>query len=259
MIKTKIEVNELKLENKVAIVTGSGQGIGKGIALELAKEGAKVVVSDITQENIDRTVDEIKSFNTNAIGVKADVSNIKEVENLIKKTIEEFGRVDILVNNAGIYPFKPLTEMKEEEWDKVLNVNLKGVFNCTKTVLSDMTKRKSGNIVNIASIAGAVVGYPSLAHYSASKGGVLGFTRSAAIDLAPYNIRVNAIAPGGVETPGTKVAMDDETSKQFIQAIPLKRWGQPIDIAKAVVFLSSDDSDYITGQMLVVDGGLTIQ
>ncbi len=249
----------MKLENKVAIVTGSGQGIGKGIALELAKEGAKVVVSDINQENIDRTVDEIKSFNPNTIGVKADVSNSKEVENLVKKAIEEFGRVDVLVNNAGIYPFKHLTEMKEEEWDKVLDVNLKGVFNCTKAVLPDMTKRKNGNIVNIASIAGAVVGYPSLAHYSASKGGTLGFTRSAAIDLAPYNIRVNAIAPGGVETPGIKVAMDDETSKQFIQALPIKRMGQPVDIGKTVVFLASDDSSYITGQLIVVDGGYTLQ
>jgi len=247
----------MKLQNKVAIVTGSGQGIGKGIALELAKEGAKVVVSDINQENIDRTVDEIKSLGSDAVGVKADVSNIENVNQLVKSTIKEFGRVDILINNAGIYPFKPLTEMEENEWDKVLDVNLKGVFNCTKAVLPQMTNQKSGNIVNIASIAGAVVGYPNLAHYSASKGGVLGFTRSAAIDLAQFNIRVNAIAPGAIETPGTKVV--GETLKQFVQAIPIKRMGQPADIGKSVVFLASEDSSYITGQMIVVDGGLTIQ
>jgi 3-oxoacyl-[acyl-carrier protein] reductase len=258
MKKQKIEMYQMKLENKVAIVTGSGQGIGKGIVSELAKEGAKVVVSDINQENIDKTVNEINSFGE-AIGVKADVSNSEEVSQLVNVTVKKFGRVDILVNNAGIYPFKLLTEMEEEDWDKVLNVNLKGVFNCTKAVLPEMSKQKSGNIVNIASIAGAVIGYPNLVHYSASKGGVLGFTRSAAIDLAQYKIRVNAIAPGGVETPGTEGTMDNETSKQFIQMIPLKRMGQPIDIAKAVVFLASDDSSYITGQMIIVDGGLTLQ
>lgn len=252
-------MNEVKLENKVAIVTGSGQGIGKEIVLELAKEGARVVISDINQENIDRTVKEIKSFGFDVIGLKADVSNSEDVNGLIEKTIEKFGRIDILVNNAGIYPFKPLTEMEESEWDRVLDVNLKGIFNCTKAVLPHMTKQKSGNIVNIASIAGAVVGYSNLVHYSASKGGVLGFTRSAAIDLAQYKIRVNAIAPGVVETPSVKESMDSETSKQFIQMVPLKRMGQPIDIAKAVVFLASDDSSYITGQMIIVDGGLTLQ
>lgn len=248
----------MKLENKVAIVTGSGQGIGKGIALEIAKEGAKVVVSDINQENIDRTVGEVNSLGSEAIGVKADVSNAKDVNELVEKTIEKFGKVDILVNNAGIYPFKPLTEMEEKDWDKVLNVNLKGVFNCTKAVLPEMAKQKSGNIINIASIAGAVVGYLNLSHYSASKGGILGFTRSAALELAQYKIRVNAIAPGAIETPGTKI-LGDETLKQLVQAIPLKRIGQPLDIAKAVVFLASDDSSYITGQMIIVDGGLTLQ
>jgi len=248
----------LKLEGKVAIVTGSGQGIGKGIALQLAKEGARVVVSDIAQENIDKTADEIKSLGLEAIGIKADISNAEEVNQLVKTTVEKFGRIDILVNNAGIYPFKLLTEMKEEDWDKVLNVNLKGVFNCTKAVLPEMIKQKNGNIINIASIAGAVVGYLNLSHYSASKAGILGFTRSAALELAQHGIRVNAIAPGAIETPGTKV-LGNEALKQFAQMIPLKRMGQPEDVAKAVVFLASDDSNYITGQLIVVDGGYTLQ
>jgi len=251
-------VKELKLENKVAIVTGSGQGIGKGIALELAKEGAKVIVSDINQDNIDKTVDEIESLGLEAFGVRADVSNFSDVNQLVKKSIKKFGKVDILVSNAGIYPFKPLSEMEEKDWDNVLNVNLKGIFNCTKAVLPEMIKQNGGSIINIASIAGAVVGFSNLAHYSASKGGVLGFTRSAALELAQHKIRVNAIAPGAIETPGAKIA-DEEVAKQFVQAVPLKRMGQPIDIGKAVVFLASEDSSYVTGQMIVVDGGFTLQ
>lgn len=248
----------MKLENRVAIVTGSGQGIGKGIVLELAKEGAKVVVSDINQENIDKTVDEIKSLGSEAAGVRADVSNFEDVTRLVKATVKKFGKVDILVNNAGVYPFKPLKEMEEKDWDNVLNVNLKGIFNCTKAVLPEMTEQSSGNIINIASIAGAVVGFSNLVHYSASKGGVLGFTRSAALELAQYKIRVNAIAPGAIETPGAKIA-DEEVAKQFVQAVPLKRMGQPTDIGKTVVFLASDDSSYITGQLIIVDGGYTLQ
>jgi len=251
-------VKELKLENKVAIVTGSGQGIGKGIALELAKEGAKVVVSDINQENIEKTVGEIESLGSDALGVRADVSNFSDVTQLVKETVKKFGRVDILVNNAGIYPFKPLAGMEEKDWDKVLDVNLKGVFNCTRAVLPEMTKQNSGSIINIASIAGAVVGFSNLAHYSASKGGVLGFTRSAALELAQHKIRVNAIAPGAIETPGAKIA-DEEVARQFVQAVPLKRMGQSIDIGRAVVFLASEDSSYVTGQMIVVDGGFTLQ
>jgi 3-oxoacyl-[acyl-carrier protein] reductase len=248
----------LKLENKVAIVTGSGQGIGKGIAIELAKEGAKIIVSDINQENVDKTVDEIESLGSEAAGVRADVSNFSDVSQLVKESVKKFGKVDILVNNAGIYPFKPLMNMEEEDWDNVLNVNLKGVFNCTKAVLPEMAKQNGGSIINIASIAGAVVGFSNLVHYSASKGGVLGFTRSAALELAQHKIRVNAIAPGAIETPGAKIA-DEEVAKQFVQAVPLKRMGQPIDIGKAVVFLASEDSSYITGQMIVVDGGFTLQ
>jgi len=247
----------MKLKDKVAIVTGAGQGIGKGIALALIKEGAKVVVSDITEKRND-VVKEIEKLGGEAIAVKADVSNRKEVEEMAKVTIEKFGKIDILVNNAGIYPLKPLIEMEEEDWDKVLNVNLKSVFNCTKAVLPKMVEQKSGNIINISSIAGAVVGYANLVHYASSKGGMLGFTRAAALELAQYKIRVNAIAPGAILTPGAKVVGED-VLEQMKQSNPLKILGEPEDIANLVVFLASDESRYITGQLIVSDGGNTIQ
>jgi len=247
----------MRLKDKVVIVTGAGQGIGKGIALSLAKEGAKVVVSDIT-EKTNEVVKEIQDSGGEAIAAKLDVTNPKDAEGVAKLAIEKFGRIDILVNNAGIYPMKSFPELTEQEWDKVLSINLKGTFNCTKAVVPKMIEQKSGNIINIASIAGAVIGYQTLVHYSASKAGVLGFTRSAALDLAQYKIRVNAIAPGAVNTPGTK-SVGEEAMKQVEQTIPLKRLGQPEDIANLVVFLASEDSSYITGQMIVIDGGLTIQ
>jgi 3-oxoacyl-[acyl-carrier protein] reductase len=247
----------MKLKNKIAIVTGASQGIGKGIALALAKEGAKVVVVDITNK-IDDVVNEIKGLNSDALGLIADVSNYNDTEKMGKEVINHFGRIDILVNNAGIYPFKPLAEMTEQEWDKVIGVNLKGVFNCTKSVLQKMIDQKSGNIVNIDSIAGAVVGFSGLVHYSASKGGVLGFTRSAALELSQYGIRVNAIAPGGILTPGTGAGSKD-AMKQMEQSNPLKRIGMPEDIANLVVFLASEESANITGQLIVSDGGYTVQ
>jgi len=249
-----------KLKDRVAIVTGAGQGIGKGIALELAKEGAKVVVSDINEKTMNETVEEIKKLRVEAIGVKADVANVKDVERLVNTTIENFKTVDILVNNAGIFPFAPLLKMKDEDWNKVLDINLKGSFNCTRAVAPIMMKKKSGRIVNIASIAGALVGFTNLVHYCASKGGVLGFTRAVALELAPY-INVNAIAPGYIRTPGTEATtkyIDEKAAKQMIESVPLKRMGEPKDIGKAVVFLTSDDSDYITGQMFVIDGGWTV-
>ncbi len=241
----------MKLKNKVAIVTGAAQGIGKGIALALAKEGANVVISDI--KGVYDVVREIETMGVKALCVKADVSNKKEVEEMVEKTLDRFGRIDILVNNAGIFPFVNLTEMKEEDWDKVLNINLKGIFNCTKAVLNEMIKQKSGNIINISSIA-AMVGFKGLSHYCASKAGVIGFTKSTALELAQYGIRVNAIAPGGVETLGT-----GKIDKNFIKSLPIKRIGVPKDIANAALFLASEDSSYITGQCIVVDGGYTLQ
>ncbi len=249
----------MKLKNKVAIVTGSGQGIGKETALALAREGAKVVVSDVT-DKIHEVVKEIEALGSEALAVKANVSSSKDTEEIAKKTLKKFKRIDILVNNAGIFPFKPFVEMKEEDWDNVLSINLKGTFLCTKAVLPTMIKQKYGKIINISSIAGTVVGFPKLVHYCASKAGIAGFTRGAALDLAEYGINVNAIAPGAIETPGAVAAMGGKKAfQQFAQTIPLKRLGQPIDIANLVVFLASDDSSNITGQCIVSDGGLTDQ
>ncbi len=247
----------MKLKNKVAIVTGAGQGIGRAIALALAREGAKVVVGDISNKE-GEVAKEIEGFGSEALAVKADIWNRKETEEMAKAAIDKFGRIDILVNNAGIYPFKSLVEMEEEDWDRVLGVNLKGVFNCTKAVLPQMIQHKSGIIINISSTVGTVVGYPNFAHYAASKAGIIGFTRTAALELAQHGIRVNAIAPGVIETPGTK-ALGEETLKQIEQTIPLKRIGQPQDIANLAVFLATETSSYITGQVIIVDGGYVIQ
>lgn len=249
----------MKLKGKVAIVTGSGQGIGREIALTLAKEGAKVVVTDLT-DKIHDIVKEIAALGSEALAIKVDVSRKNDTEEMAKKTLEKFGRIDILVNNAGIFPFKSFVEMKEEDWDKVLAVNLKGTFLCTKAVLPAMINQKYGKIVSISSIAGTVVGFSNLVHYCASKGGIVGFTKGLALELAQYGINVNAIAPGAIETPGSIAGMGGkEALKQFEQTIPLKRLGQPIDIANLAVFLASDDSSYITGQCIVADGGYTDQ
>lgn len=178
---------------------------------------------------------------------------------MVKTALTKFGRIDILVNNSGIYPNKNLIDMTEEEWDKVLNVNLKGTFNCTKAALPTMIKQKYGKIVNIASIAGTTVGYVGLTHYCASKAAILGFTKAAALELAQFGININAIAPGPVETPGMNTALNGGSLEPIIQTIPIKRLAQPTDIATLVVFLASDESSNITGQCIISDGGYTLQ
>jgi 3-oxoacyl-[acyl-carrier protein] reductase len=247
----------MKLKDKVAIITGAGQGIGKEIALAFAKEGAKVVVTDITGKEKE-VAKEIKKMGREAIEVKVDVSKMEDAKRMAEEALKAFGRIDILVNNAGIYPFKPFVEMTESDWDKVINVNLKGAFNCTKAVVETMIKQKYGKIINITSIAGTVVGFPQLTHYCASKAGITGFTRALALELAPYGINVNAIAPGPIETPGTQT-LGKEAYENFKKAIPIGRWGKPEDIASLAVFLASDESSNITGQVIVSDGGYTVQ
>ncbi|NCO80478.1 SDR family NAD(P)-dependent oxidoreductase, partial [bacterium] len=188
----------LELKDKVAIITGARRGMGKSHALKLAKVGAKVVVSDISQEECQLVVDEIKKEKGEAIAVKCDATKKEEVDNMIKAAVDKWGKVDILVNNAGICQFKPFLELTEEEWDRTLNINLKGYFLCAQAAAKEMAKQKSGVIINIASVAMGQqgIGFPNIVHYCASKGGIVGMTEALAVELAPYNIRVNAISPG---------------------------------------------------------------
>ncbi len=246
---------EKKLLDKVAIVTGAGQGIGKAIALALAQEGANIVVSDIDELLAKNTVKKkTKTTGVQTISAKTDVSNSSDVENLVKMTLDKFQKIDILINNAGITRDNLIIRMSEQEWNSVIDVNLKGVFNCTKTVSKVMIKQRQVRIVNIASVVG-LMGNPGQVNYSASKGGVIAFTKSCARELAGRNILVNAVAPGFIKTRMTD-ALSEEQKKKLTELIPLNRLGEPEDVAKVVVFLCSDDSSYITGQVISVTGGM---
>ncbi len=246
------------LKGKVAIITGARRGMGKADALAFAKNGAKVVVTDISQEECELVVDEIKKNGGEGLAVKCDVTDKKEIEEMVKKTVDKFGKVDILVNNAGICQFKPFLELTEEEWDRTLDINLKGYFLCAQTVAKEMVKQKSGTIVNIASVVMGQIGMgmAGLAHYSASKGGIAALTKTLALEFAPYNIRVNAIAPGAIDTPmAASTKADPKVLEATLAMIPLHRMGKAEEIANTVLFLTSDASSYVTGSIVVVDGG----
>ena len=258
-----------KLINKVAIVTGARRGMGRTHALELAKAGAKVVVSDISQEDCQKVVKEIKKEGGEALAIKCDVSKREEVNKMVKKTIEKWGKINILVNNAGICQFKPFLELKEEDWDRTIDINLKGYFLVAQAVAREMVKRKSpkegeppteqaGVIINIASIAMGQtgVGFPALTHYCASKGGIVAMTEAMALELAPHGIRVNAISPGAIDTPMIASTKEDaKTMETTLARVPMHRVGKPEEVSKVVLFLASDDSSYMTGSTIVVDGG----
>lgn len=247
----------MNLEGKSALVTGASRGIGREIALELARQGANVAVNFSGSEaKANEVVDEIKALGREAFTVKCDVSNSEEVAAMVKGTIDTFGKLDILVNNAGITKDNLLMRMKEEEWDDVININLKGVFLCTKAVTRQMMKQRVGRIINIASVVG-VSGNPGQANYVAAKAGVIGLTKTTAKELASRNITVNAIAPGFITTDMTD-KLSEEVKTEMLKQIPLARLGEPKDIAKMTAFLASDDSSYITGQTLHINGGMVM-
>lgn len=245
------------LEGKKALVTGASRGIGREVALELARQGADVAVNFAGSEaKAKEVVEEIKALGRKAFSVQCDVADSESVTGMIKEVIEQFGRVDILVNNAGITRDNLLMRMKEEEWDSVINTNLKGVFLCTKAVTRQMMKQRSGRIINMASIVG-VSGNAGQANYVAAKAGVIGLTKSTAKELASRGITVNAIAPGFISTDMTE-ELTDEVQKAMLSQIPLARFGDPKDVASVASFLASDASSYMTGQTLHVDGGMVM-
>lgn len=245
------------LKGKTAIVTGSARGIGKAIALKLAGLGANIVVNDIpTSEDAANTVEEIKALGTDAVAVLGDVRNIDDVKNMVDTAVEKFGTVDILVNNAGVTRDNLILRMSEEDWDLVLDINLKGAFNCIKTVVRPMMKQKSGAIINIASVVGEM-GNAGQANYSASKAGLIGLTKTTAKEFAKKGIRANAVAPGFIASHMTDKLSDDVKAKYF-ESIPLAQFGKAEDVADVVAFLASDMSSYVTGQVINVDGGLVM-
>ncbi|WP_040228085.1 3-oxoacyl-[acyl-carrier-protein] reductase [Bhargavaea cecembensis] len=246
-----------KLDGKSAIVTGSSRGIGRAIAIRLAAEGARVAVNFAgSEEKANETVRLIEEAGGEAFAVRASVNEADDVKRLVDETVSRFGSVDILVNNAGITKDNLLMRMKEDEWDDVIDTNLKGVFLCTKAVARPMMKKRSGVIVNLASVVG-VAGNAGQANYVAAKAGVIGLTKTAAKELSARGIRVNAVAPGFIETDMTG-KLPEEVKEGMLGQIPLGKLGSPESVANAVLFLSSDDSNYITGQTLHVDGGMVM-
>ncbi len=247
----------MMLQGKTAIVTGASRGIGRATAIELGRNGANVVVNYAgSQERAEQVVAEIKAFGVDALAVQADVANAEQVQAMVKETIDAFGRVDILVNNAGITKDNLIMRMKEDEWDAVINTNLKGVFNCGKAVTRQMMKQRYGRIINVASVVG-VLGNAGQANYVAAKAGVIGLTKTMARELANRNIHVNAVAPGFIETDMTD-ELGEDMKGQLLSQIPLATLGKPESIANVIRFLASPDADYMTGQTLHVDGGMVM-
>ncbi len=243
------------LNGKTAIVTGASRGIGRVIALKFAEEGADVAFTDLlADEHLKSLENELKEMGVKAKGYASDASSFEKSQETVSEILKEFGNVEILVNNAGITRDGLLLRMNEKQWDMVIAINLKSVFNLTKAVLSQMMKQRNGSIINMSSVVG-VKGNAGQANYAASKAGILGFTKSVALELGSRNIRCNAIAPGFIETEMT-AKLDEETVKGWRKTIPLRRGGTPEDVANACVFLASEKSSYITGQTLHVDGGM---
>ena len=251
------------VKGKVALVTGGGRGLGKGIALFMAKSGMDLIINDVIEENANAVAEEIRRMDQRAIVCTADISSSENVRKMVREGMDRFGRIDVLVNNAGISPKKegtkvPVYEIDDDEWNLVFAINLKGAFYCIREVSKEMIKARSGSIINIASISAKTGDSgPAGAHYSASKAGLMNLTKSAARELAPYNIRVNAIAPGVIDTPMRKLS-SKETNEALLKNIPLGRFGTIEEMAHAVIFFASDFSSYITGFTLDINGGWLI-
>ncbi len=259
----------LDLKGKTAIVTGGAVGIGFGISSRLIEAGANVTIADISQGNLKTAQQKLNSTSRQVAYIQADISKEQDVNKIIKQTLSSFGSIDILINNAGIYPSTLVTDMTLEDFDRVLSVNLKSVFMTTRAIAKQMIKKKKGGkIINITSIDALHPSSAGLAHYDASKHGVWGFTKNVALELAPHNILVNAVAPGGIATPGTQSTQKPgqlpkgvdmrKMLEDFLSRIPMRRMGEPDDIGKAVLFLASDLSSYMTGSQIVVDGGVLL-
>lgn len=246
-----------KLDGRIAVVTGGAKGIGYGISSVLASEGAKVIILDVDEKASKEAVKEIQTGGGEAFSLKVDVTNLCNLQLAAQEVEKIFGEINILCCNTGIYPAARLEDMEEKDWDLVHNVNLKGMFFSIKAFLPLLKKGSPSKIVLTSSITGPVTGYPGWSHYGATKAGMLGFMRSAALELAKYSININAVLPGNILT-GSLEQAGEEYLKQMTRAIPLKRLGKPEDIGKAVLFLASSDSDYITGQTIIVDGGQTL-
>lgn len=245
------------LKGKTAIVTGSARGIGKAIALKLAEMGANIVINDIpSSTEAETTADEVRALGVGAAVSLGDVRNIDDVKNMVDLAVAEFGTVDILVNNAGVTRDNLMLRMSEEDWDLVMDINLKGAFNCIKTVVRPMMKQKSGSIINIASVSG-VMGNAGQANYSASKAGLIGLTKTTAKEFAKKGIRANAVAPGFIESAMTD-KLPEEVRAEYLDSIPLMKFGKTEDVANVVAFLASDMSSYVTGQIINIDGGLVM-
>ncbi|MEO0289356.1 MAG: 3-oxoacyl-[acyl-carrier-protein] reductase [candidate division WOR-3 bacterium] len=244
----------MEFKGKNVIVTGGLRGIGKSISLSFASEGANVIVFDLIDDNLQETKNEIEKFGVSFEYFKVDVSSFSKVEQVVEDVIKKYENIDFLINNAGITKDNLLISMTEEEWDKVIAVNLKGTFNCSKSVVKYMIKKRKGVITNISSVIG-IMGNKGQSNYAASKAGIIGFTKSLAKEVGSRNVRVNAIAPGFIETDMTK-KLPEEVIKEYAKLIPLGRMGKPEDVASLCLFLSSEKASYITGQVIHCDGGM---
>jgi len=248
----------LKLKDKISLVTGSGQGIGKAIALTFATEGSYVVVNDIDLDKATTVAEEINTSGGKALPIRADVSKSKEVSNMVAEAIRSFDKIDILVNNVGIQTVSPFLNLSEEEWQRVIDINLKGTFLCSQMVAREMVKNRKGKIINISSIHQSIPRC-NKAHYDASKAGIMILTKDMALELSKYKINVNCIAPGTIATPMNKDILDSpERIAEMNSKIPLGRMGQPEEVAQAALFLASDEADYITGATICIDGGSSL-